>query len=195
MQRNGTRVRREQYARGANNEERWIQMKDRLWARRYQVLSALLLILVLAETAVLVGALRDASMSASPASPPDIPLPPQSTLVRTEDVLTDQLQVWYYTVQHSSENAVLAFYHSRLPQEGWRCFASMATTSVEQNGQPITGSGQYITAKREHTELQINSGSMAFGETILGSQLEPMLAAGAVALKISLEPAQTTACS
>jgi hypothetical protein len=158
------------------------------------VLSALLLVVVLAESGVLFLTVRAARSASSPSGPSEVPLPPQSTLVRTEDIVTDQLQVWYYTVPHISEDAVLAFYQARLPHQGWQCFAAMASTSLEQNGQPISGSGRYITAKRGHTAVQINSGSMAYGETILGSQLEPMLAPGAVALKVALVPVQSATC-
>jgi hypothetical protein len=169
-------------------------MKDRLWSRRYQLLSALLLLVVLAENGVLLLAQRHAGMSGTPTGPSDIPLPPHSTLVRTEDIISDHLQVWYYVVPHFSEDAVLAFYQSRLPPQGWHCFAAMTLTSLEQNGQLLTGSGRYVTAERGRTEVQINSGSLAYGETILGSQLEPMLDPGAVALKVSLEPTQATTC-
>jgi hypothetical protein len=169
-------------------------MRNLLSARKYQMLSVLLLGVVLAESGVLFLTVREARIDSSPSGPSDVPLPPQSTLVRTEDIVTDQLHVWYYTVPHISEDGVLAFYQSRLPHQGWQCFAAMASTSLEQNGQPISGSGRYITAKREHTEVQINSGSMAYGESILGSQLEPMLAPGAVALKVSLEPVQSATC-
>jgi hypothetical protein len=170
-------------------------MKVRLWDKRYQVLSALLLIVVLAESGILFLVPRQAGTQVSPPSPSGIPLPPDSTLVRTEDVITDHLQVWYYTIPHFSEDAVLAYYRSRLSRQGWRCFTSMGSINNEQNGQPLSGSGMYITAMRDHTRLQINSGSMAYGESILGSLLEPMLDPGAVALKVSLEPVETTICS
>jgi hypothetical protein len=150
---------------------------------------------VLAESGILVLAPRQAGTQVSPPSSPGIPVPPDSTLVRTEDVITDHLQVWYYTVPHFSEDAVLAYYRSRLSGQGWRCFTWMASINNEQNGKPLTGSGMYITATRDHSRLQINSGNMAYGESILGSLLEPMLDPGAVALKVSLEPVGSTTCS
>jgi hypothetical protein len=156
----------------------------------YQAMALVLLAIVLAESAVLLVRQAPAPMNAVAQLPPTIPLPAGAALARTEDLLTEHIQSWYYNVPHFSEDAVLAFYRAQLAQHAWRCFASMASTNIQQGGQPITGTGMYITAVRGATKVVINSGSMAYGETILGDMLDP----DAVALKISIEPAQQTFC-
>ncbi|HKB46695.1 MAG TPA: hypothetical protein VKC57_03300 [Ktedonobacterales bacterium] len=156
----------------------------------YQVVTLVLLAVVLVESAVLLVRQAPAPVNAVAQLPSTIPLPVGAALARTDDLLTEHIQNWYYDVPHFSEDAVLAFYRAQLAQHAWRCFASMASTNIQQAGQPITGTGMYITAVRGATKVMINSGSLAYGGTILGDTLDP----DAVALKISIEPAQQTPC-
>lgn len=150
----------------------------------------MLLAVVLVESAVLLVRQAPTPVNAVAQPPSTIPLPAGATLARTENLLTEHIQSWYYNVPHFSEDAVLAFYRVQLAQHAWHCFASMASTNMQQGGQPITGTGMYITAVRGATKVTINSGSLAYGETILGDMLDP----DAVALKISIEPAQQVPC-
>jgi hypothetical protein len=77
-----------------------------------------------------------------------------------------------------------------LAQHAWRCFASLASTNIQQ-GWPADHRHGYVHYRRSRVfKVAINSGSMAYGETILGDRLDP----GAVALKISTEPAEQASC-
>jgi hypothetical protein len=80
----------------------------------YQVAALALLVVVLAESAVLLVRQTPAPVSVVAQLPATIPLPVGAALARTEDLLTEHIQSWYYHVPHCSEDAVLAFSRAQL---------------------------------------------------------------------------------
>lgn len=159
----------------------------RVWAGKpFQALSLVLFVALLAESSFLVWNL--AHPGGDPA--PNVPVPAHSALSRTEHLLTQQAWNWYYSVPQDTEHGVLAFYQPLLQADGWKCITTMGTTNPQQRGQPVTGAGMFITAVRGATKVEVNAGTLAYGESILGDMLDP----GAVALKLTLEPAQAGEC-
>ena len=123
-------------------------------------------------------------------TPTSIPLPAHTSLTRTENFLRDNTQNWYYTVTGLSENAITSFYHTQLAKNGWRCFTTMQSTNMTFYGQTLAGTSVYITAIKGSTKAQLYIGDLAYGAFLLGDDLPD----GALALKISLEPAQQKSC-
>lgn len=166
----------------------------RAWDVKYQLLSLLLLIAVIVEGGLLIAthnARPRAAAGLSSPPPPDIPLPPHSTLTRTENLLSEGSQNWYYSVADSSEATIVAFYHQSLKAGAWTCVSATASTNIQRQGQPVSGTGVYITALRNGVKVELDSGSLDYGSSILNDRLD----SGAVALRITLEPAKGAGCA
>lgn len=118
------------------------------------------------------------------------PVPGESTLLRTENFLSNGKQNWYFAVPQMTENEVIAFYKTQLPHQGWRCFTAMTSTNMTYYNQPLSGTSVYMTAIRGTTKAQIYVGDQDYGAFLLGDDVP----AGAIALKISLEPAKNAPC-
>ena len=165
-------------------------MRKRLRGREWQAACVALLLIALVEGGLLFthGA---SSSDGMPSSPPHIPLLAHATLLRTENVVSDQpSQTWYYSVPKFSVEDVLPFYRAQATHLGWRCFTSLATTQAQQGGKPLTGTGMYITAISGDTLIQINTGSLDYGGAIVGDRLDD----GSIGLKIALEAADHVPC-
>lgn len=159
-------------------------MRQRLRGREWQSVCLALLLVVLAEGGLLLtrGAPNNDGM---PSRPPHIPLLPHATLLRTENLISERSQVWYYSVPHFSIDDVLPIYRSQATHLGWRCFTSLASSQAQQGGKTLSGTGMYITAISGDTFIQINTGSLDYGGGVIGDRLDD----GSIGLKIALESA------
>jgi hypothetical protein len=161
------------------------------WAGKpLQALSLVLFVALLVESSFLVWNLAHPSGDPALQGPPNIPIPAHSTLSRTENLVTQQARNWYYSVPQFSVHDVQSFYQPRLQADGWKCITSMESINPQQQGQPVAGAGIFITAVRGTTKVEVNAGTLAYGESILDDMLDP----GAVALKLTMEPAQAGEC-
>jgi hypothetical protein len=118
------------------------------------------------------------------------PLPAHAILMRTETFLQEHVQNWYYSLSQLSEEAAMAFYQAQLPKNGWRCVTSMTNINQTLYNQPLAGTGIYLTALRGSTKAQIYLGDQDYGAWLLQDDLPN----GAIALKVSLEPARNAPC-
>lgn len=166
-------------------------MWKRLRGHEWRAAALALLVVVVVESGALALGVGSPSGSGALAGPPHIPLPAHSTLLRTENLLTEQSQAWYYSVANFSEDQILSYYQAQAKRLGWRCFDSLASTQIQQGGQPVSGTGMYITAVTGKVKIQLNSGSLEYGSGIAGDRLDD----GAVALKVVLEPAGKATCA
>ena len=118
------------------------------------------------------------------------PIPAHATLVRIESFPKDHVQNWYYTLAQLTEADAMAFYQAQLPQNGWKCITSMTNTNQTFYGQMLSGTGIYMTALHGETKAQIYLGDQDYGASLLQYDLPD----GAIALKVSLEPAGNSPC-
>lgn len=162
-------------------------MRQRLRGREWQVACLALLLVALVESGLLFagGSPKSAFMSSSP---PNIPLPKHTTLLRAENFLSEDSQAWYYSVSRFSVDNALPYYRDQAKRLGWRCFTSLGSTQIQQGGKPVSGTGMYITAISGKTFIQINTGSLAYGSDLVGDNLDD----GTIGLEIVLESADNT---
>jgi hypothetical protein len=123
--------------------------------------------------------------------PPHVGVPAHATLLRREDYPADHIQNWYYAVPGTSHEALTAFYRAQLSQDGWHCFQAMTSTTITQDGKAYSGSSVYMTALRGDTKAQIYTADQEYGAFLLQHDLPE----NALALKISLEVTDNTACA
>jgi hypothetical protein len=122
--------------------------------------------------------------------PSHVAAPPHASLVRREDFLQEHIQNWYYAVPEASHEALTAFYHAQLSQDGWNCFRAMTSTNMSRDGKAYSGSSVYMTAARGNTKAQIYTADQEYGAFLLQDDLPE----NAIALKISLETTDNTNC-
>lgn len=165
-------------------------MRRRVRGHGWQVVSLALLVIVLVESGLLATQPSSTATVMTPRGPANVPLPPHSTLARTQILIDEGSQEWDYSVAGSSVDTVLSYYQAQTKRLGWRCYSSMTMLNNQQGGQPISGVGVYISAVHAGTKIQVVSGDLIYGSNLVG---EP-LATGSVGLRIVLEPADATAC-
>lgn len=165
-------------------------MRQRLRGWEWQATCLALLLVALVESGLLVAQIGASRGGGMPSSPPHIPLPAHLTLLRTENLLSEHSQAWYYSVTKLSIDDVLPYYQAQATHLGWRCFTSMASTQIQQGGRSVAGSGMYITAVSGATYIQINTGSLDYGGGLVGERLDD----GAIGLKVVLESADNSPC-
>jgi len=163
---------------------------ERLRKQALPLLVIIILVVLVGGGGFLLGK-NAGSAKADNATPPNTPLPAHTTLTRTETYFIDNVQNWYYSVAHGSEDTLIAFYQTQLPKQGWRCVAAMKTTHMTYYGQPLAGTGVYISAQRGTTKAQIYMGDQEYGAFLLSDDLP----AAAIALKLSYEPSKATSCT
>jgi len=122
--------------------------------------------------------------------PPHVGVPAHASLVRREDYPQAHVQNWYYTVPETTHEALTAYYHAQLSQDGWSCFRSMTSTNITRDGKAYSGSSVYMTALRGNTKAQIYTADQEYGAFLLQYDLPE----NAIALKVSLETTDNTNC-
>jgi hypothetical protein len=158
--------------------------------RRWQVAAVVVLLLLAGGVGYLIHG-NASSANADKPLPTDVPLPAHAALTRAEHFVTDRTYNWYYTVPQMDDDAVSAYYQARLPQHGWRCVQAMKSINSTIYGQHFTASNIYITALSGGTKMQLYTAGGDYGAYLLEDDVPD----GAVALKISLEPAGNAMCA
>ncbi len=157
--------------------------------RRWQVVAVALLMFLSGGVGYLIQG-NGGAVAADKALPTTMPLPAHATLTRAEHFVTDEIDNWYYTIPQMDNDAISAYYQAQLPRHGWRCIMAMKSLNSTVNGQQFTASSIYLTALRGATKLQLTTAGGDYGAYLIQDDVPD----GAVALKISLEPAKDTTC-
>jgi hypothetical protein len=110
--------------------------------------------------------------------------------VRWEEYPNDHDTIWYYSVAHTSHDAVMHFFKGQMTQGNWSCFTSNFTQAITRNGQSFTGSNGYLAARTGVLDVQINTGDQAFGAFLLQHDLD----GHAIALKIDISTTDHSGC-
>ncbi len=122
--------------------------------------------------------------------PSFVPLPMHASLVRFETFLKEHIQNWYYTIPQLSEDEGLTFFQTQLPQHGWQCVNWTTNTNMSFYGQALSGTSIYLTALRGNSKAQVYLGDQEYAAWLIQDDVPE----GAIALKISLEPAENAPC-
>jgi hypothetical protein len=162
-----------------------MMMFKQLLRWRYPALGLLMVAVIAAVigSSALINHSTTCALGIESPQPACITLPQNTTLVKTEHLYLEQIQNWYFTIPQFSNNNLQTYYTQQFSGNGWRCFSTMQSLNNQKDGQPITGSGVYITAQKNHIRVQINSGDQEFGSLLLQDDVPD----GGIALKISLE--------
>lgn len=164
--------------------------KQPLQSQPLTLLLAAIVLVILAGSGGYLLHGNTAAASGTQPVPTFVPVPANSALVRTENILTSGTHNWYFTVPQLTEDAGVALYRAQLAHQGWRCFTVMTSTNMTYYGQPMTGTSVYMTAIRGATLAQIYLGDQDYGAFLVGDDVP----ANAIGLKLSLEPAKKTTC-
>ncbi len=147
------------------------------------------LLVLVATGACLVGRVS-APTSLDQQLPPHVGVPAHASLTQRDDFLQDHVQVWYYVVQGSSQEALTTYYLGQLSQDSWHCFRAMTLTNMVREGKTYSGSSVYMTAVRGNTKALISTGDQEYGSFLLQDELP----VHAIALKITLETMDNPSC-
>lgn len=158
----------------------------------YQVIALVLLLAVVGEGIALLVALQRPATAAANTLPaqPSVALPAHSDLSRIEFFPDSHGELWYYTINGSTVDAMSSFYAAQARQHGWRCYTTAKYVSNMRDGQPITGVGLQITFRQGNTQYTVVSGDQQYGSVTLGDTLD----SGEIVLRITEEPTTKTAC-
>ncbi len=164
----------------------------RLPRAAYQVIALVLFLAIVGESIALVVALQRPTTAAANTLPtlPSVALPTHSDLSRIEFFPDSHGELWYYTINGSTVDAMSSFYAAQARQQGWRCYTTAKYVSNMRDGQPITGVGLQITFRQGNTQFTIVSGDQQYGSITLGDTLD----SGEIVLRITEEPTSKTAC-
>jgi hypothetical protein len=166
-----------------------LMLATNMQQRRWQVFTAALLIILAGVVGYLIHGIGG-TVGADKALPTTMPLPAHATLTRAEHFVTDKTYNWYYTIPQMDNDAISAYYQAQLPRYGWHCITAMKSLNSTIYGLQFTASSIYITALNGGTKLQLYTAGDDYGAYLLQDDVPD----GAVALKISLEPAKANAC-
>ncbi|MBA3824975.1 MAG: hypothetical protein H0X24_13900 [Ktedonobacterales bacterium] len=163
---------------------------SRLAQRPQWLVVVVLLLLLFAGTVGYLLHGGNGAVGGDAALPSTVPLPAHPTLTRAEHFVVDQTFNWYYSVPTMDDETISAFYRTQLPRHGWQCVMAMKSLNSTLYGKQFTASSIYITAFNHGTKLQLYTAGGDYGAYLLEDDVPD----DAVALKISLEPAQDATC-